>query len=158
MNHLTRNLLAFLNTTPPVLESTLETIVIASKDRHIVYHTRNHIEAPNWSRDGQYFLFNGSGRIYKLPVTGGDPKPIDTGFATRCNNDHGLSPDGTQLAISDHFEEGKSLIYILPVDGGTPRRITPLGPSYWHGWSPDGLRLEFCYTPTGHLKQPVIKN
>ncbi len=23
---------------------------------------------------------------------------------------------------------------------------------------PDGLRLEFCYTPTGHLKQPVIKN
>ena len=34
----------------PVLESTLETIAIGSKDRRGVYHTRGHFEAPNWSR------------------------------------------------------------------------------------------------------------
>lgn len=127
-----------------VLESTLEVINIASMQRREVYHTRGHIEAPNWSRDGSYFLFNSEGLIYKLPVEGGDPEQIDTGFATRSNNDHGISPDGTQLVISDQSqEEGQSLIYILPIEGGTPRRVTDLGPSYWHGWSPDGETLAY---------------
>jgi TolB protein len=128
----------------PVLESTLETIAISSKDRKVIYHVRDHIEAPNWSRDGQYFLFNKGGRIYKLPVAGGQPVMIDSGSNSRCNNDHGLSPDGTMLAISDQSEERRSLIYVLPSAGGTPRRITKLGPSYWHGWSPDGKTLAFC--------------
>jgi TolB protein len=25
-----------------------------------------------------------------------------------------------------------------------PRRVTRLGPSYWHGWSPDGRTLAYC--------------
>jgi hypothetical protein len=135
----------------PVLESTLETIAIASKDRRVVYHTADHIEAPNWSRDGASLLFNRSGRICKLPVAGGEPQTIDTGFATRCNNDHGLSPDGAHLAISDQSQERKSLIYILPAAGGAPRRITALGPSYWHGWSPDGATLAFCGERNGEF-------
>ncbi len=135
----------------PTLESTLETVAIASKDRRVVYHTSDHIEAPNWSRDGNYFLFNRAGRICKLPVAGGEPELIDTGFATRCNNDHGLSPDGTQLAISDQSQERKSLIYILPIKGGTPRRVTLPGPSYWHGWSPDGRTLAFCGERNGEF-------
>jgi TolB protein len=127
-----------------MLESTLETVSVASKDRRVVYHTFDHIEAPNWSRDGKYFLFNSGGKIFKLPVNGGKPQLIYTGFATRCNNDHGLSPDGSQLVISDHSQgDRKSLIYILPVSGGTPRRVTSRGPSYWHGWSPDGKTLAF---------------
>jgi len=135
----------------PTLESTLETIAIASKDRRVVYHARDHFEAPNWSRDGKYFLFNRGGRIYKLPVGGSEPQLIDTGFATRCNNDHGLSPDGAQLAISDQSQERKSIIYILPVAGGAPRRVTQLGPSYWHGWSPDGKTLAYCAERSGEF-------
>src|SRR5262249_34167846 len=72
----------------PVLESTLETVAIASKDRRVIYHAREHFEAPNWSRDGKYFLFNRGGRIYKLAATGGEPQLLDTRFARRCNNDH----------------------------------------------------------------------
>jgi Tol biopolymer transport system component len=106
--------------------------------------TTNRIEAPNWSRDGTTLFFNSSGRIYRLPVTNGEPQVIDTAFATRCNNDHGLSPDGTLLAISDHSQEQHSLIYTVPASGGTPRRVTPFGPSYWHGWSPDGQTLAYC--------------
>jgi Tol biopolymer transport system component len=129
----------------PVVESTLETIAISSKDRKVVYTKRAHFEAPNWSPDGKYFLFNQGGRIYKLPVTGGEPQVLDTGFATRCNNDHGISPDGTQLAISDQSQAPRrSLIYVLPIAGGTPRLVTQLGPSYWHGWSPDGKTLVYC--------------
>ena len=128
----------------PMLESTLETIAIASTDRKVLYTTRDHIEAPNWSRDGKYLLFNSNGLIYRLEVNSKTPQVIDTKFAVHCNNDHGLSPDGKLLAISDQSKENKSLIYILPIEGGEPRLVTSLGPSYWHGWSPDGKTLAYC--------------
>jgi TolB protein len=128
----------------PVLHCALETISISSKDRRLVYHTTNHIEAPNWSRDNRYLLFNGGGHLYRIPPTGGNPEVLDTAFANRCNNDHGVSADGTRLAISDQSKERQSLIYVLPAAGGTPRQVTMLGPSYWHGWSPDGSTLAFC--------------
>ncbi len=131
-------------TNSPVLHSTLETISIASKDRRVVLTMTNHFEAPNWSPDGSFLLFNSRGRIYRLPVKGGTPEAVDTGFANRCNNDHGISPDGKQLVISDQSQTGKSLIYVLPITGGTPRQVTSLGPSYWHGWSPDGATLTYC--------------
>jgi Tol biopolymer transport system component len=135
----------------PKLESTLETVGVSSTDRSVVYHTRDHIEAPNWSHDGKFFLFNRTGRIYKLAVTNGAPQLLDTGTAIKCNNDHGLSPDGTQFAVSDQTVGGKSRIYLLPIDGGTARQITPLGPSYWHGWSPDGKTLAFCGERNGEF-------
>ena len=137
---------------PTVLECSLETVPIASTDRSIVYHTRDHIEAPNWSRDGKYFLFNRNGRICKLPVTGGTPQLLDTGTAVKCNNDHGLSPDGTLLAVSDQSgPDNKSRISILPIAGGSAKEITPLAPSYWHGWSPDGKTLAYCGERNGEF-------
>lgn len=128
----------------PVLYSTLETVAVASSDRRVVYATQGRIEAPNWTHDGQTLLFNRDGRIERLAATGGPAEPIDTGFATRCNNDHGISPDGKELAISDQSqEEHKSIVYVVPFEGGMPRRITQKSPSYWHGWSPDGKTLAF---------------
>ena len=136
----------------PVLYSTLETQAIASTDRRVVHVTPTRIEAPNWLRDGQTLIFNSGGRIYRIPATGGEPQAIDTGFATRCNNDHGVSPDGTLLAISDQSQgDRQSLIYTLPVAGGTPRLVTPTGPSYWHGWSPDGKTLAYCAERDGEF-------
>ena len=128
----------------PTLYSTLETVDIASYDRRVVYIAPEHFEAPNWMRDGSGFLFNRDGHIVRLPVSGSEPQIIDTGFATRCNNDHGISPDGSELAISDNSQgDHESLVYIVPISGGTPRRITEKSPSYWHGWSPDGKTLAF---------------
>jgi len=137
--------------TNAVLESTFETVAIASKDRRVVYHKRGHFEAPNWSRDGKFFLFNSQGRIYRLPREGGEPVLVDTAFANRCNNDHGLSPDGTQLAISHHAQGGKSLVYLLSSSGGAPRQLTELGPSYWHGWAPDGQTVAYCGERNGNF-------
>jgi Tol biopolymer transport system component len=53
-----------------------------------------------------------------------------------------LSFDGTMLGISDQ-SAGQSAIYTVPAGGGTPKRITPLTPSYLHGWSPDGKTLVY---------------
>jgi dipeptidyl aminopeptidase/acylaminoacyl peptidase len=138
-------------TARPILHCALEIVPIGSKDRRVIYHTTNHIEAPNWSRDGKFFVFNAGGHIYRLPVTGGKPELLDTGFATRCNNDHGFSPDGTRLAISDQSRDGKSRIYTLPITGGMPEEVTKTGPSYWHGWSPDGLTLAYCAEREGEF-------
>ena len=132
-------------TTQPVLYSTLETQAAASTDRRVTLVTTGRIEAPNWLRDGKTLLYNSAGRLYRVPAAGGTPELVDTGFATRCNNDHGVSHDGTLLAISDQSQgRRQSLIYTLPIGGGTPTLVTPTGPSYWHGWSPDGKTLAYC--------------
>ncbi len=130
---------------PSGAQSALEVLSLDSRDRRVVYHTDGRIEAPNWSRDGRFLIFNREGRLYRLPADGGGaPEAVDTGSAVNCNNDHGISPDGTQLAISDQTGDHRSRIYVLPVAGGAPRQVTPLGPSYWHGWSPDGGTLAYC--------------
>jgi Tol biopolymer transport system component len=110
-----------------------------------VLETEAHIEAPNWSLDGKGLIFNSSGLLYTIPVAG-DKKPqqIKTGDLNRSNNDHGISPDGKWLVISDQSNpDNQSRMYILPIEGGEPRLVTAKGPSYWHGWSPDGRTLAY---------------
>jgi TolB protein len=132
-----------------VLYSFLETMRVDSNDRTAVYVAQGRFEAPNWTRDGKELLFNREGRILRIPAGGkAQPDTLDTGFAIRCNNDHGISPDSSLLAISDQSQETspgnrQSLVYVVPMSGGTPRRITKNAPSYWHGWSPDGKTLAF---------------
>lgn len=136
----------------PVMYSVLETLTPASGDRKAVYVTPDHIEAPNWTPDGAAFIFNSGGKIYRLPVGGAKPELIDTGFANQCNNDHGISPDGKTLVISDQSQgEHRSLVYTLPLTGGTPKKITENSPSYWHGWSPDGKTLAFVGERNGEF-------
>jgi TolB protein len=128
----------------PVLYSALETITVASTDRRVAYVAPIHLEAPNWSRDGSFFLFNSEGKLHRLALNGNEPATIDTDPQNRCNNDHGISPDGQSMAISCQSESThESSIYVVPVSGGTPRPITQYSPSYWHGWSPDGKTLAF---------------
>ena len=126
------------------MESILEVMDFATAKREVVYRTHEHIEAPNWSPDGSHFLFNSAGLLYRLPLSGGKPERIDTGPLTQLNNDHGISPDGRWIVVSDKSEpDGKSRISVLPAEGGTPRLVTAEAPSYWHGWSPDGKTLAY---------------
>jgi TolB protein len=126
------------------VESTLEVMEIATGKRRVVYRTNTHIEAPNWSHSGAHLIFNSEGRLYRLPVNGGVPTRIDTGPLTKLNNDHGLSPDGKSIVVSDKSDpDGLSRLWIVPAEGGVPRRVIAHGPSYWHGWSPDGKTLAY---------------
>jgi Tol biopolymer transport system component len=135
-----------------VLVSTLETIAIASTDRHVEYVSAAHFEAPNWSRDGKFLIFNQDGTLRRLTLGESEPTIIPTTPQIHCNNDHGISPDNQFLAFSDSSsKDKKSRVYIVPIAGGTPRQITPNAPSYWHGWSPDGKTLAF----TGQRGGPI---
>ncbi|MBE5794113.1 MAG: transporter [Clostridiales bacterium] len=131
-------------------QSILEIYDVETNQRTVVAEMDYCIEAPNWTPDGKALIYNSEGCMFRIDLETKEIRKIDTGYAIDCNNDHVLSFDGTQLAVSHATkEDGKSRIYTLPVEGGTPRLITPLAPSYLHGWSPDGKTLCYCAERNG---------
>jgi len=132
--------------------SRLEVLDVETGRRTLLDASAQPFEAPNWTRDGAALVYNTSGadparrgRLYRFDLATRRSTPIDSGFATRNNNDHVLSFDGRMLGISHHVaeEQNNSNVFVLPAKGGTPRRVTQQGPSYLHGWSPDGKFLVF---------------
>jgi TolB protein len=130
--------------------SVLEILDVESGRRQVVYRSAEPFEAPNWTPDGKSLLYNtsgggeGRGRIRRFDLATRQSTVLDTGFAIRNNNDHVLSFDGKMLGVSDQSQdEHRSTVYVLPSAGGAPRKITPLTPSYLHGWSPDGKTLVY---------------
>lgn len=124
------------------MQSIIETYEVAAGRVREVLAVEGRIEAPNWAPSGDWLLVNGSGRLYRVPLAAPALEPVDTGFADRCNNDHGISPDGGRIVISHQTGRG-SEIFVLPSGGGEPVAVTDKAPSYWHGWSPDGQRLAY---------------
>lgn len=132
--------------------SILETVDVETGVRTVLKEFDYVIEAPNWTQDGNHLVYNSRGKLYTYELATGAIQEIDTGFAIDCNNDHVLSPDNSQIAIS-HFtyEDAISRIYIVPFTGGEPRLVTELGHSFLHGWSPDGGRLAYCAVRNGQF-------
>ena len=135
------------------LISKLEVFSLEFNKRMVMYSEDAHFEAPNWSRDGQYFIINQDGLLYSITLDGKSKKLIPTGNLANCNNDHGLTLNGKMLAISNNdplepAKYGSSRIYIMEMPDGDPELVTPKWPSYWHGWSPDGKTLVY----TAHRK------
>lgn len=142
------------------LGSHIELLNIENGLRRIVYSSKKSLQAPNWTLDGKSLIYNSEGLLYRFNLASGKSTVLPTGLANKNNNDHVLSFDGTQLGISHHATEtkGNSLIYVLPATGGTPRKITLLGPSYLHGWSPDGRFVTYTAQRNGAyniFKAPV---
>jgi len=133
--------------------SNLEILDVASGDRTIVYRSPESLQAPNWTKDGKALIYNRGGRLYRFDLVERRPVAVNTGFATSNNNDHVLSFDGRTMAISHHSadDHDASIVYTVPVGGGTPRRVTALGPSYLHGWSPDGRFLVYTGERNGEF-------
>ncbi|MGE5376451.1 MAG: transporter [Bacteroidota bacterium] len=130
--------------------SILETVDVHTGTRSTLQEFDYVIEAPNWTRDGRFLVYNSRGRIYTYALATGETHPVDTGFAVNCNNDHVLSPDNTRIAVSHHTNaDALSRIYTLPFEGGNPVLVTEKGPSYLHGWSPDGRTLAYCAERNG---------
>ena len=138
--------------------STLE-VSDLSGSRTVVKVFPYHIEAPNWTPDGKWLVYNSSGKLYKIsPDSPGEPIEINTGYATNCNNDHVISVDGKMIAISHGTKEDRqSRVYTLPMEGcDAPRLITPLAPSYLHGISPDNKYLAYCANRKGNYDVYII--
>jgi len=127
------------------LGSNLEILDVATGNATIVHQYHGSFQAPNWTHDGKALIYAQEGRLYRFDLASRAAAAVNTGFATRNNNDHVLSFDGRMMAISHHAQEdsGASIVYTVPTTGGTPKRVTAKGPSYLHGWSPDGRWLVY---------------
>jgi Tol biopolymer transport system component len=112
-------------------------------EARVVLRHEGLLEAPNWHASGDLFV-NAEGRLWRVPAGQARLEPVETGFAVGLNNDHGLSPCGRWIALSDKTETGQSAIYRVPLEGGEPERMVPEVPSWWHGWSPDGTRIVYA--------------
>lgn len=129
------------------LGSHLEVMDISTGHRKILHSAPNSLQAPNWTPDNKYLIYNEEGLLHKYELSTGTITTLNTGFAKENNNDHVLSFDGKQMGISSHTgPDHTSVIYTLPVTGSDkPTQITSEsdGHSYLHGWSPDAKKLLF---------------
>ena len=127
------------------LGSNIETMDVFTGVRKIVYTASGSLQAPNWMKDGKSLIYNTNGLMYRINLATKKPVPVNTGKVNHNNNDHVISFDGKMLGLSAASPDGKtnSVIYTVSINGGEPMQITPTGPSYLHGWSPDGKWLTF---------------
>ncbi|EDY83538.1 hypothetical protein VDG1235_3165 [Verrucomicrobiia bacterium DG1235] len=127
--------------------SRLEIMDVHSGHRKVLHNAPNSIQAPNWTIDGKTLIYNSEGKLYNYDLASGSISELNTGFADQNNNDHVLSFDGSQMAISHHLGDARtSTLYTLPVSGSdNPRQITDPanGHSFLHGWTPDAKKLIF---------------
>ncbi|HZX57497.1 MAG TPA: hypothetical protein VFE54_02185, partial [Mucilaginibacter sp.] len=129
--------------------SYIQTVDIKTGKIDTVLVTKGDYEAPNWHPDN-YLVVNFRGRMYKLDLAAKALTVINTGSVNQLMDDHGLSPDGKWMAITntDAYNPAQKLIkfsfYIVPVTGGQPKRISIGDISFWHSWSPDGKTVAYC--------------
>jgi Tol biopolymer transport system component len=127
------------------LGSSIEILDLETQNSRIIYQIPKSLQAPNWTQDGKSLIYNRDGTLYNFNLATNTPTPINTGAANKNNNDHVISFDGKMLAVSSgNGEHGASVGFVVPIGGGEAKQITPTGPSYMHGWSPDGKYIVFC--------------
>src|SRR6188474_274420 len=102
----------------PGQRSELTIINVDGTGREVIFTADEIIEAPNWTPDGKWLIFNAGGELWRISPDGKDgPAKIDTGPLADLNNDHVLSPDGRLIYVSS--DDGH--LYVLPIGGGTPK-------------------------------------
>lgn len=115
-------------------------------DARVIYDTGELIEAPNWTPDGRWLVYNADGRLFRLSPDGRDgPHRINTAPVENLNNDHVIAPDGRWIFVSAN--DGH--LYRVAFAGGEPVRVSNASAPdrrfshYLHGISPDGATLAY---------------
>ena len=87
---------------------------------------------------GDTVIFTAEGDLWSVSAEGG--------VAHRLTSDPGMednaaiSPDGKMVAFSGQYE-GPTDAYVMPIEGGIPKRLTWDGDAVVEGWTPDGKVL-----------------
>ena len=135
------------------IKSNVEVMDVRSGKRQVILTAGFLLESPNWSRDGKYFIINSKGLLEKISLKGESLGVVDTEFANRCNNAHGISYDGKSIFFSyNDVRAGinnNSRIFKVPIEGGTPLLLTEKAPSFWHSVSRSGKNILYSAQRNG---------
>lgn len=72
-------------------------------------------------------------------------------------DDHACwSPDGSMIAFTSD-RSGKDDIWIMPVEGGQPQRLTSESENSWPNWSLDGRKIVFSSRRSGNSDLWIIE-
>ena len=85
------------------------------------------------------------GRIWLADLDGSTaPRAFTSG--ARRDAEPCWSPDGSTLAFTSNRDDGKTMqLFVMPVSGGEPRRLTDLKENVTQlAWSPDGATIAFA--------------
>lgn len=102
---------------------------------------------------GDSVVFTAEGDLWSAPLTGGG--------AARLTSHPGqeiaaaASPNGRQIAFNASYD-GPEEIYVMPIGGGSPKRLTFEGDGLVLGWTPSGEVLYRTQNPTGPALQRMI--
>ena len=121
---------------------------VQGKTTTTIFTIEGEWHAPNWTPDGKYIVSDMGGDLYRIPVSGagrGKPEKINMSRKMMATNDHALSWDGKQIAITGITPPMPAKIrtpadihnplFIMNMDGSRAHEVH-LG--WLHGWSPDG--------------------
>src|ERR1051326_6610059 len=87
---------------------------------------------------GNTVVFTAEGDLWRVPIEGGLAERLTTHLGEESRA--AVAPDGKRVAFSATYE-GPMEVYVMPLEGGVPRRLT---------W--DGLRdLVVGWTPAGEV-------
>src|SRR5215470_13877602 len=91
--------------------------------------------------------------LHLLDVESGDIRRLT--FSESTNSAPAISPDGTTVAFMSTRTE-KPQLWLLPLDGGEPRKLTDLPQGVGSGpvWSPDGSKIAFTAGPQEEPRKP----
>jgi Tol biopolymer transport system component len=119
----------------------------------------NFIHGLDWTPDGAYIVFSsdrlgGSGRLWKVPASGGAPEPLSVGQGGASSPT--LSRDGRHLAYTQNYQNTNIWRYeVLQRTGRTspPTKLIAsteqeAGPDF----SPDGKRIAFESSRSGPME------
>jgi tricorn protease len=90
--------------------------------------------------------FTMGGEVWLVDRAGGAARRVTSGAQAPVNGGNAFSPDGKLLAYTARYG-GDADVYVIPVAGGQPKRLTFSGePDEVVGWSADGLSILFRST------------
>jgi tricorn protease len=70
---------------------------------------------------GDRLVFTSEGDLWSVGINGGAAIRLTTGQGMESHAS--ISPDGLMIAFSGQYE-GPTEVYVMPIDGGTPKRLT----------------------------------